>query len=320
VPGGGQVIIACGYPYAHLSYSTADLSLLGRYGTTDYPNATAIATGTGLLALGAGDTYSPGIYVYDPSGSTLLNAYDFGESSTDSVSLTGGGLAVSPDGSVLYALTDSLADGYVLHVYDAPGQPATSLTLTAPATVYAGYLTINGLVTLASGPGAYWATVTVSRTDAAGNTIPLPSLHLAQNGTFTVTDAPAVGSYTYTATYLSSSGTTVAAKSLAVNVLPNTSGITATGSAKGGGAVTIHGTLTFNGVPAPAGQTITVSRNIDPSLNPATPLPSVTTGSGGTFTVTDKPGFRSPFLYTLTYPGDGTHGAATATVRVITSK
>lgn len=320
VPGGGQVIIGCGSPYAHFSYSTADLSLLGRYATTDYSGATAIASGTGLLALGASDPYAPDIYVYDPTGSTLLNAYDFGESSTDSVTLASGGLALSPDGRTLYALTTSQADGYVLHVFDAPGQPATSLTLTPPATVYAGYVTINGLVTLATGPAAYWATVTVSRTDAAGNTVSLPSVHLAQGGTFAVTDDPATGSYTYTATYKSSSGTTVAAKSLAVNVLPNTSAITATGSVKGSGAVTVRGTLTFNGTPAPAGTTITVSRNEDPSLLSATPLPSVTTGSGGAFTVTDKPGFAARFVYTVTYPGDAAHGAATATVTLVTTK
>lgn len=320
VPGGSQVIIGCGSPYAHFGYSTADLSLLGRYGTTDYSNATAIATGTGQLALGAGDTYAPDIYVYDPTGSTLLNAYDFGESSTDSVTLVPGGLALSPDGSTLYALTTSQADGYVLHIFDDPGQSATSVTLTAPAAVYAGYVTINGLVTLASGPAAYWATVTVNRTDAAGKTVSLPSLHLAQGGTFTVTDDPAAGRYTYTATYSSSSGTVVAAKSIAVNVLPNTSAITATGSVKGSGTVTVRGTLTFNGTPAPAGTTITVSRNENPSLLPATPLPSVTTGSGGAFTVTDKPGFAASFVYTVTYPGDAVHGAATATVTVGTSK
>jgi hypothetical protein len=112
----------------------------------------------------------------------------------------------------------------------------------------------------------------------------------------------------------------VVAKSLAVNVLPNTSAITATGSVKGSGTVTVRGTLTFNGTPAPAGTTITVSRNEDPSLLPATPLASVTTGSGGAFTVTDKPGFAASFVYTVTYPGDGTHGTAIATVTVGTSK
>jgi hypothetical protein len=49
-------------------------------------------------------------------------------------------------------------------------------------------------------------------------------------------------------------------------------------------------------------------------------LPSVTTGSGGAFTVADKPGFAARFVYTVTYPGDAVHGAATATVTVGTSK
>jgi hypothetical protein len=66
--------------------------------------------------------------------------------------------------------------------------------------------------------------------------------------------------------------------------------------------------------------TITVSRNLNPSLLPGTPLPSVTTGAGGVFTVTDKPGFREAFAYTVTYPGDAAHGAATTTVDVVTPR
>jgi hypothetical protein len=68
VPGGSQVIMACGWPYAHYYYNTADLSLAGAYATTAYPNAVAIASGTGVAVLGVGTSPSPGLYLYNVGG------------------------------------------------------------------------------------------------------------------------------------------------------------------------------------------------------------------------------------------------------------
>jgi hypothetical protein len=59
LPGGSEFVVACGWPYAHYYYSTTDLSLLGHYVSNIYPTAVAIDPGSGLLALGTGNQYTP---------------------------------------------------------------------------------------------------------------------------------------------------------------------------------------------------------------------------------------------------------------------
>jgi hypothetical protein len=309
VPGGSQFIVACGWPYAHYYYSTADLSLQGQYASSTYPDAVAIDPGSGLVALGTSDVYAPQIYLYTPGGSTPLNEYSF-PSNTDT-RLVGRGLALSPGGSELYAVTyspTSTGSKYSLHVFS---NPAAALTLTGPATDIVGNsLTLTGTVTLPTGtPPPAGATLTVTRTEAGSTTpVTLPAVSTAADGTFTLSDAPAApGTYTYAVSY----GDSVAATAV-VDVTPDLTTLSLSGpdSVKKGRKVTLTGTLTFDGNPAPAGTTVTLTRTWSGSSKTKTLV--VTTNADGTFTVTERLKSFGTFTYTAQYAGSPADGPAIA--------
>jgi hypothetical protein len=321
-PGGQDIIPACGPGWEFPSNDLTSPAVT--FPDAQGVNAVAFASGTGLVALGTSDMSGPDIYVYQPGRTTPANAYDFGYSTTSPEDLLAGGgaLALSADGSKLYAVTVTTPGtgnpSYTLHVLDSPAQPKTSVTLSGPATAYAGPITLTGTMTFANGPAAKYLRVSVSRTGPDG-TVALPQATIGAGGTFTVPDSPtAPGSYTYTASYLGPRGTTIATASDTVAVTPNTTALTLSGPSSVKSSVTLSGALTFNGTPAPAGTPLMVTRTVEPTLNPnsGTPLPTVTTGSGGTFTITDKPGFGGQFLYTVTYAGNASHGYASAGVTV----
>ena len=309
VPGGSEFIVACGWPYAHYYYSTTDLSLLGHYVSNTYPTAVAIDPGSGLLALGTGNQYAPEIYLYKLGGSTPLYEHSFG--SYTGVRLAGRGLALSENGSELYAVTYNITgtgSKYSLHVFS---NPAAAVTLTGPSTSFAdNSLTLNGTVTLPAGtPPPAGATVTVTRTAAGSKTpVTLPPVSTAADGTFTLSDTPtAPGTYTYAASYGDSS-----AGSVVVNVTPNMTVLTLSGpdSLRIGSELTLSGTLTFDGNPAPAETTVTVTRSWSGSSDTTT-FP-VTTAADGTFTVTERLTSFGTFSYTAQYAGSPTAGPATA--------
>jgi len=82
--------------------------------------------------------------------------------------------------------------------------------------------------------------------------------------------------------------------------------------------VTLSGTLTFGGSPAPAGEKITIVRSTpDDSLTPFT-LSPVTTSSNGTFSMTDVISQSHTYIWKATYAGDAAHGDATATSAPVT--
>ncbi|GAA2116902.1 hypothetical protein [Actinomadura alba] len=64
-PDAGRVVVACGSPYYHQAFRTADLSDDGRYTTGTYPNAVAIAS-DGVIAAGSDSSTSSDVYLLDP--------------------------------------------------------------------------------------------------------------------------------------------------------------------------------------------------------------------------------------------------------------
>lgn len=312
VPGGSQFIVACGTPYAHYYYSTSDLSLLGEYTSSTYPDAVAIAPDTGVVALGASDQYDPQIYLYELGGSTStpLNEYSFA-SSTDT-RVAGGGLALSPDGSELYAVTYSAtspSSKYSLHVFS---NPAAALTLTGPATdILGNSVTLTGTVTLPTGsPPPAGTTITVTRSTAGSTTpVTLPPVTTSADGTFTLSDAPtATGTYTYAASYGDSEAATVV-----VDATPDLTTLSLSGpdTVKIGGKATLTGSLTFDGSPPPAGTTVTVTKSWSGSTETTT-LPPITIAADGTFTVPQHFTSFGTFTYTAQYAGSPAAGPATA--------
>lgn len=217
-PGGLEFVLACGWPYAHYRYSTADLSQQGSYASTNYPDAVAIDA-NGDVAAGTGNNpYSPDLYIYHPDGDTALNTFNLASSGAN---LMPRGLAWLADGSKLFAVLQTSTTGsYSLTVIDAPALIRSALTLTGPSTVYVTKsLTLTGKLTLGSGttpPAGTPITVTRSVTGGTDKTF---ALSTAADGSFALTDTPpAVGQYTYTASYSGSTTTAPATASHTVNV------------------------------------------------------------------------------------------------------
>ena len=198
-PDGNDLVTASAFPYDQQVYKVSDLSSDGQYPTTNYPNSVSIAA-DGTVAAG---TYSGSneVFVFAPGGTTPLNTYNFGSSW-----LAGDGVALTPDGSELFAITsaDPYGDNPTLNIIPDPEQAPSTLSLTGPATARAGQkITLSGTL---GGPASDVGgqVLTVTRFDSAHpNGVTLPSATTAADGTFSFTDrAPVVrGRGTSTVTY-----------------------------------------------------------------------------------------------------------------------
>lgn len=209
VPGGSQFITACSSPqYAHVIYSTADLSQQGSYASTFSPIAVAIDASGDVAAGSEGTPYATDLYIYHAGGSTPVNTYNL-PGSNDLITLLAGGLAWSADGSKLFAVLQTAttsayqSNTYSLRVIDYPMFASSSLSLTGPASADPGKaVTLTGSLTLGTGtapPAGTAVTVTRSVPGGADQTF---SLSTAADGSFSLTDTPpGMGQYTYTASY-----------------------------------------------------------------------------------------------------------------------
>jgi Carboxypeptidase regulatory-like domain len=216
-PGGGQFVLPCG-PDAVFRYSTADLSQQGSYASTDNPVAVAI-NGAGQVALGSrASSPAPDLYVYNAGGDAPLNSYNLETSGGD---LAARGLAWSADAAQLFAVLGNSSDGsYALQVIDGSALVPATLTLNGPATATQATkpVTLTGKLSLPSGAPVADAAIAMTRS-VSGGTSKTFAVTTAADGTYSLTDAPpAVGTYTYTASYAGNSTTAAATASTTVNV------------------------------------------------------------------------------------------------------
>jgi hypothetical protein len=238
VPGGSQFILACGAPYAHYRYSTADLSQQGSYASSPYPDAVAIDA-SGDVAAGSSESF----YIYHQGGDTALNTYN---PASSGVNLAPRGLAWSPDGSKLFAVLRSStgASTFSLQVIDHPTLIRSTLGLAGPSIAYiTKSVTLTGQLTLSTGATPPAGTpITIARSVAGGTTIKNFTVTTAANGSFTLTDTPpAQGTYTYAANYGGSTTIAPATASHTVTVTRIPASLTVTtGSATFTYEPTIH--------------------------------------------------------------------------------
>ncbi len=148
VPGGSEFILACGYPYAHYRYSTADLSQQGSYASTTYPDAVAIdANGDVAAGTENGALIPKDLFVYHQGGDTPLSTYNLASSGGN---LAPRGLAWLANGSKLFAVLQSSTSTFSLQVIDSPTLKSPSLTLTTGPATFAYKATVH--VTAHLGP------------------------------------------------------------------------------------------------------------------------------------------------------------------------
>ncbi|MFF6993503.1 Ig-like domain repeat protein [Streptomyces sp. NPDC008313] len=259
----------------------------------------------------------------DPGDTTAPLEFAF-EGSLDGNRVAPRGLEWSADGSRLFAVTTNDSGGqYWLHVVRPPAvQYDTRFTggLThSPSQAVAGEaVAVRGRLESDGPAPAEPLKVTATRTDADG-THELGTATVKADGTFTVLDEPdLVGDATYTVSYLGDlthRPATGITHTVSVGRAGSSIALTAPEEASKSTGVHITGTFAAQGKALAERATLKVERT--DRLGTGT-LSSVTVAADGTFTVDDLPRARRDTTYTVSWPGDDLHEAATAsaTVRV----
>lgn len=313
MPGGAQFIAACDgtqgeYVYDKTNvFSDRGVVLTG----SDSPVGVAVDA-DGTVAAGTNGTGSQ-VRVETGNG-TLLNAF------TMTGSLAAKGLAwedTQPGPAVLVAVEQPAgSSAYSLQVFDQPKVTRSVLSLSIQGVAVLGHaVDIGGSLTLLNNvaPPPAGVTVTITRSGPDGDNVPVGSPTTAPDGTFGLTDTPSVtGTYTYTASYAGTAQITAATVSATVKIGLDTSFLDLAGptSVLVGKSVTVTGSLSFGFAPVPPGTKITVTRTV--SGSPAgTPLPTVLTGTRGTFKFTDTPPATGTYTYTANFGGNSTTVPAT---------
>ncbi|MGW3262815.1 YncE family protein [Streptomyces sp. NPDC001056] len=165
-------------------------------------------------------------------------------------------------------------------------------------------------------------TVQVSRTDEDTQlTTQLPSVTVDPATTeFTVTDDPdSAGRFTYHLSYAGDATHQPTSSDATVQVSPYAPALTLKAPATAARDTTLTFGGTLGDAPYGTGEKVTVSRT--DAAHTTTPVTwTVPVGTDGTITVTDKPTVGGAVTYTVGYPGDASHQAATASAIVQVSR
>jgi hypothetical protein len=227
-PGGADVVIACSGDAAEV-YSTASLSPAGSYLADGGPDETGtnavsidasgdVAVGTATISDTGTDLSGPDLYTYPAGSTTAANALTlnsvYGGSWLEAGSVAWVGSAVY--GVVFY--NTGAAYQYYLQVIDQPLLTQSTLTLSAPSSVYLGAsVHVAGTLGLSTGAPATGTAVTITRTGPSSTDTKTFPVTTGTGGTFSLADTPpGPGTFTYTASYAGSQ--TVAAASAAQTV------------------------------------------------------------------------------------------------------
>jgi hypothetical protein len=137
-PDGSQLVVPSGSPYYHQVFRASDMTVVGSYPTTAYPNAAAIRP-DGLVAAGSNAAYDTDVLVFEPGSSTPVRVYEFGALPNDVTwahTVVDGGLAWY--GNRLYALTHNLSEPDLLTLRIRESSlPVPTLTLSTDRATYA---------------------------------------------------------------------------------------------------------------------------------------------------------------------------------------
>ncbi|MFE0788910.1 hypothetical protein ACFW4T_01705 [Streptomyces mutabilis] len=203
-PDGQQVVVACASAHYHQALRTADLADNGTYTTSWSPTAVAVDP-AGTIAAGVYGPSASDVHLFAQGSPTAYTAWDFPEPSDYAdTTLVSGGLAWAPDGSRIFAVTEtSGSSSLTLQVLNHP-RVDTTVTVRAPASSPRNQdLTLTGKLEAPVGFGAD-NTVDIWRIDdpMAGEGTLIGSASVAADGTFEYTDQPkAKGDVQYTVQY-----------------------------------------------------------------------------------------------------------------------
>jgi hypothetical protein len=315
-PDGTRVIPAAGYPYNFEELSAATLSADGVvYPAQPYPSAVAVSPGAGgLLATGLDNGYSsPDISVFRLGAPQAIFTAATTNSS-GSANVLPHGLALSADGSRLFAVTADDVSASELHLWTfslvARANTTTSVTVSPNPSGFSQPVTVSATVSPTDGGGsvAFYANNT---TIAGCSAQPLTSGGLATCTTSSLPIGPDVVNAVYSgdANYVGSSGetsTTVGRGATTMTASP----AQLTKSKNGTYTTTLSGTLTAYGSPV-AGRTVVFSSAGSQLCSGVTD----STGSAScTATVKTNVSYRSLVKngYTASFAGDSQYLGSSA--------
>ncbi|MEU5764325.1 hypothetical protein ABZ782_00200 [Streptomyces asoensis] len=323
----------------------------GADGTTLYAITKDSSGGYSLHVLDAPKLTDTELTLRHPQYAVPSERYTVGGSlSTRGLLPAGAALKVTRDGTALpdttlgadgtFTFTDLRQDEgtpayQVTYAGDATHRPATaSLTVNVaklPTNVVGtditsanpGSVVFTGSLSAQLGLGTFpqGTTVQVARRDeATQQSVPLGSVPVdPATLRFTVTDAPgSAGSFTYLLTYAGDTTHQPSESGMGITVAPYAPALTlsAPATAARGAALSFNGKLGDG--PYPTGRTVTVSRKDAAHSTPVTWTAPV--AADGTLTVKDTPDTGGANTYTVTYPGDASHRAATTVTTVQVSR
>ncbi|MEV4377538.1 hypothetical protein [Streptosporangium sp. NPDC049644] len=314
-PDGSNVLSASAAPYHFERWDAVSLTRVRSYGEEPgfpgFPMAIAISP-DGSQILG-GRRYGTDITLYDAMTGAKIQEED-----TEVGDLVAANIAFS--GTDVFAVLRSSYDRLHLWRLEGFARPASTLTLTAPSDPFVNRpLTLTGQLELPGGsaPGAQPLTVTRRLPDGTSET--LNGVTTAADGTFTVTDTPAIGGeYAYTVLWDGNADFrgTKTSVTVTVNYAPS---LTLTGPIRGsvGMTLTFSGALRFDGLNSTDGFSLTVRRTVSNGNGTVTTtLPSSHPNSDGTYRFTDRPMEHGKYVYTVEWPGSELFAPAKAKHKV----
>lgn len=285
-PDGRLLVTSFGAPYQHFGWDTTTLAEVHRYGGTDfggYPTAVAISPDGSQVA--AGWSSGPDLSVHvAATGETRYTTAADGDLLSGTLDFSGG--------DVVGVLNDWQAGTFFLWVARGAALPASTLTLTAPASATALQpLTVSGRLTLAGGTAPGRQRITVTRRLPDGTTTALPAVTTGTGGRFSIRDTPPVGGeVTYTAEWAGSSAHRGSTASVTVPVakVPVTLTLTGPASAAVGDEVRLTGTVRLGGaVPSAPVGLAAVKKVVNNAGSYEQFVADVTSTAGGDFAFTD---------------------------------
>ena len=300
-PGGTTFVAASGSPYYLEEFSLSSLAPDGiTYPTGAYPNSVVTSSKRGgLIVGGLNAAYSASVHTFHPAQpGTDLYTYTY---PTTSETLYTRGLALSPDGSRLFAVSQNTSTGTTdFEVLQVENVTVTSVTASPTSAAPGAAVTVTAAVTVGAG-GFSAPTGSLTFTDN-GTTVTTQPLDGSGHASYT-TSWPANGTHVITAIYSgdadnqASSGQTT----VLVGPTPTVSLASSSNPAVAGQAVTFSATLT--GGLSPTGTVTFTDGSANVGSSPV---------SGGHAALTTSALSGGPHTITAVYSGDSANNSSTS--------
>ncbi|MBE1563922.1 hypothetical protein [Nonomuraea africana] len=320
-PDGSMVVSAFGSPHRFEGWDTTSLTRVRTYGgePTWQAGATAVAVSPDGARVVGGWSHPTSeakrIALYDvaTTARTYTNDNSIGELVAGSLVFSGNDIF----GVIRQRYTDRL------HLWRMEGTtlPASTLALTAPSTAQVlEPLTLTGRLAL-GGSDAGAQPIVVTRRLPDGTIATLAGVTTEADGTFTVTDTPPVqGTIRYDVIWDGNSEFRWSMASATVRVVKRESSLTLTAPFEVPAleSLTMTGRLALTDGSAPGAQPLVAIRYLPNGTSQT--LPTVTTKTDGTFTITDIPPVSGDVRYDVHWEGNAMFWGSTASRTVLVAK